>query len=157
MGQQYLKEKLMGLEFRISADAYFQVNTAGAQELYAAVAELAQCDPEKTTMLDICCSAGGIGLSMAKVCLDRNDGNQIWTDVIFFLQQCKQVIGIECVAQGIEDAKYNASANGIENCEFYCGRAEDLLPTLGEKITGSEVVAVVDPPRGGLRKYIMLM
>jgi tRNA (uracil-5-)-methyltransferase len=64
------------------------------------------------------------------------------------------VIGIECVAQGIEDAKYNASANGIENCEFFCGRAEDLLPTLGEKITGSEVVAVVDPPRGGLRKWI---
>ncbi|XP_065337282.1 tRNA (uracil-5-)-methyltransferase homolog A-like isoform X2 [Cloeon dipterum] len=135
MGQQYLKEKLMGLEFRISADAYFQVNTAGAHELYAAVAELAQCDPDKTTLLDICCSAGGIGLSMAK--------------------QCKQVIGIECVPQGIDDAKYNAAANGIENCEFYCGRAEDLLPTLADKITGSEVVAIVDPPRGGLHKKIV--
>jgi tRNA/tmRNA/rRNA uracil-C5-methylase (TrmA/RlmC/RlmD family) len=67
MGQRYLQETLMGLEFRISADAYFQVNTAGAQELYAAVAELANCNPDTTTLLDICCSAGGIGLSMAKV------------------------------------------------------------------------------------------
>ncbi|XP_059481839.1 tRNA (uracil-5-)-methyltransferase homolog A-like [Neocloeon triangulifer] len=135
MGQQYLKEKLMGLEFRVSADAYFQVNTAGAQELYAAVAELSNCDPQKTTLLDICCSAGGIGLSLAK--------------------QCKQVLGIECVAQGVEDARYNASSNGIENCEFFCGRAEDVLPTLTDKITGSQVVAVVDPPRGGLHKKIV--
>lgn len=76
------------------------------------------------------------------------------TLIYLILQQCKQVLGIECVAQGIEDARHNAATNNIENCEFFCGRAEDVLGTLGDKISGSEVVAVVDPPRGGLRKYL---
>ena len=43
--------------------------------------------------------------------------------------------------------------SGIENIEFICGKAEDKLPTLVDNLsTISEVVAIVDPPRAGLRK-----
>jgi hypothetical protein len=108
MGQQFLKEKLMGLEFRISADAYFQVNTAGAQELYAAVAELAQCDPEKTTMLDICCSAGGIGLSMAKVGLDEIHDNCFLTDKIF------------CFTAMQTGDRHRVCGSGYRGCQIQC-------------------------------------
>jgi tRNA/tmRNA/rRNA uracil-C5-methylase (TrmA/RlmC/RlmD family) len=44
----------------------FQVNTFGAELLYSTIKELAAPD-EKTTVLDICCGTGTIGISMAKV------------------------------------------------------------------------------------------
>jgi tRNA/tmRNA/rRNA uracil-C5-methylase (TrmA/RlmC/RlmD family) len=44
----------------------FQVNTPAAEVLYATIGELA-APTEKTTVLDICCGTGTIGISMAKV------------------------------------------------------------------------------------------
>ena len=44
--------------------------------------------------------------------------------------------------------------SGITNAEFLCGKAEDVLPKHLERPPGrrGEVIGVVDPPRGGLRK-----
>lgn len=44
--------------------------------------------------------------------------------------------------------------SGINDAEFLCGKAEDVLPKHFERSVGGrgEVVGVVDPPRGGLRK-----
>ena len=35
------------------------------------------------------------------------------------------------------------------------GRAEDVLPDIASRLQDDEVVAVVDPPRAGLRKYAL--
>ena len=43
-----------------------QVNTAGAEVLYSKVGEWAQLDQD-STVLDVCCGTGTIGLSLAKV------------------------------------------------------------------------------------------
>lgn len=52
--------------FRISPDAFFQINSLGAEVLYKAAIDLAQ--PTKdTTVLDVCCGTGTIGLAFAKV------------------------------------------------------------------------------------------
>ena len=59
---------------------------------------------------DVCCGTGTIGLSLA----EREKGGQ----------------GIDVVASAIEDAKVNASLNGIENCDWIVARAEDALPSL---------------------------
>ena len=40
----------------------------------------------------------------------------------------------------------------ISNAEFYCGKAEEVLPKLIGRFQNEKVVAVVDPPRSGLRK-----
>ena len=46
---------------------------------------------------------------------------------------------------------------GITNIEFICGKAEDVLPTITNRFTGhANVVAVVDPPRAGLRKVLCI-
>lgn len=45
---------------------------------------------------------------------------------------------------------------GVENAEFICGKAEDLMPSLMRQIEGQEVVAVVDPPRAGLREFLCI-
>jgi len=39
-----------------------------------------------------------------------------------------QVVGVDITAGAIEDARANAAANGIENVEFVCGKAEDVMP-----------------------------
>lgn len=65
-GTPYIEEKLLGMTFRISPDAFFQINSLGAEALYKTAIDLA--NPTKdTTILDVCCGTGTIGLSFAKV------------------------------------------------------------------------------------------
>lgn len=56
-GEPHIFEEVLGLKFRISPDAFFQVNTAGAEALYQAVGELGQVGGD-TILLDICCGTG---------------------------------------------------------------------------------------------------
>ena len=44
----------------------WQVNTGAAEVLYSAVGEWAQLDQD-STLLDVCCGTGTIGISLAKV------------------------------------------------------------------------------------------
>ena len=44
---------------------------------------------------------------------------------------------------------------GITNAVFHCGKAEDILPGILPGLvrqSADDIVAVVDPPRAGLRK-----
>ena len=65
----------------------------------------------------------------------------------------KLVVGVEIIADAIEDAKLNSQLNDITNVEYHCGKAEDVLPNLLKRFTNERVVAIVDPPRAGLRTY----
>lgn len=42
---------------------------------------------------------------------------------------------------------------GITNSEFVCSKAEQYMPGFVRNLYGKQAVAVVDPPRGGLRKF----
>jgi tRNA/tmRNA/rRNA uracil-C5-methylase (TrmA/RlmC/RlmD family) len=44
-----------------------------------------------------------------------------------------QVVGVDIVAEAIEDAKANALRNKVTNVEFVCGKAEDVMPGLLSK------------------------
>ncbi|XP_052026744.1 tRNA (uracil-5-)-methyltransferase homolog B isoform X6 [Apodemus sylvaticus] len=134
-GEPHIFEDLLGLKIRISPDAFFQINTAGAEMLYRTIGELSRVNPE-STLLDICCGTGVIGLSLA--------------------QRASQVHGIELVEQAVEDARWTAAFNGVTNCEFHAGRAETILPQLlkspkDEKLT----VAVANPARAGLHYRVV--
>jgi len=48
------------------------------------------------------------------------------------------------------------TAAGITNAEFICGKAEDVLPSLMWRLSGQEVIVVVDPPRAGLRVFCFM-
>lgn len=131
-GATHLREQLCGLEFSISPQAFFQINTLAAEVLYNKVAELAELNTE-TSVLDVCCGTGTIGLSLAK--------------------KCQRVLGVELIPDAVEDAKKNASRNGITNSYFVAGRAEEVLNILISKIhPDSKAVAVLDPPRAGLHQ-----
>ena len=73
----------------------------------------------------------------------------IGTISLFLAGEAKKVYGVEAVSQAIEDARENAAYNGIENAEFFTGRAEEILPEKYEKEGIRADVIVVDPPRKG--------
>lgn len=132
---------MLGFNFRISADAFFQVNQAAAEVLYRTVRDL--CVPhhpiqgERTkvgTLLDVCCGTGAIGITTSP--------------------RADRVIGVELVEQAVEDAQHNASLNGVQNCEFIPGKAEVVLPGLVSQLRGP-VVAVVNPARSGLHHKVV--
>ena len=66
----------------------------------------------------------------------------------FPAKKAKKVICVEIVDQAIEDAKKNASSNGIENAQFYAGSAEDIVPKLIKSGEKPDIV-IIDPPRKG--------
>ncbi|XP_032561845.1 tRNA (uracil-5-)-methyltransferase homolog A [Chiroxiphia lanceolata] len=134
-GDKYIYEELLGLKFRISPHAFFQVNTAAAEVLYAAIGDWAQLSPD-STVLDICCGTGTIGISLAK--------------------KVKKVIGIELCQEAVQDAKANAQINELNNVEFYCGKAEDVVPSLMNVLAPQNLVTIVDPPRAGLHSKVIL-
>ena len=129
LGMERLTEELLGKKFQISPQSYFAVNTSAAEVLYNAVSELVQLNLS-CTLVDICCGTGSIGLSLS----DR----------------CGQVIGIDILEEAIEDARNNALANDVTNCEFFVGSAEDNLHNVWKRIAFSEAICVIDPPRAGI-------
>ena len=79
----------------------------------------------------------------------------IGTISLFLAQKAKQVYGVEIVPAAIEDAEKNAELNGIENAEFYVGKAEEVLPReYKEKGIYADVI-VVDPPRKGCDEELL--
>ncbi|KAM6241721.1 tRNA (uracil-5-)-methyltransferase homolog A [Spheniscus humboldti] len=134
-GDKYIYEELLGLKFRISPHAFFQVNTQAAEILYTAIGEWAQLSQE-STVLDICCGTGTIGISLAK--------------------KVKKVIGIELCQEAVQDAKVNAQINELNNTEFHCGKAEDIVPSLINILAPQNLITIVDPPRAGLHSKVIL-
>ncbi|XP_076242673.1 tRNA (uracil-5-)-methyltransferase homolog A [Calliopsis andreniformis] len=134
-GTKYIEETLLGMKFRVSPQAFFQVNTLGAEVLYKAAIDLAKPTAD-TALLDICCGTGTIGLAFSK--------------------HCGEVFGLEVVEDAIKDARQNAIANEVTNCEFFVGKAEDILSPVIRRTTKPDVIAVVDPPRAGLHQRALL-
>ena len=132
-GRNTLNDTLCGLNFELSPAAFFQVNPAQTEKLYAtalAFAELKETD----TLCDVYCGAGTITLMMAK--------------------HCRHATGIEIVPEAIENAKENAARNGIANADFFAGSAEKLLPKMVRDGLRPDVI-VVDPPRKGLEPAVI--
>ena len=131
-GRPYIEDELCGLTFRISPEAFYQVNHDACELLYGLAKEKAALTG-KELLLDLYCGIGSIGLSMA----DR----------------AGEVLGMEIVEGAARCAEENAKRNGIKNAAFFCGDASDsqgLLKTAMEKKGDlSGAVCVIDPPRKG--------
>lgn len=117
-----------GITFAISPLSFYQVNPVQTEKLYSIALEYAGLTGTETVW-DLYCGIGTISLFMAK--------------------RAKQVYGIEIIEQAIADARANAKRNGINNVEFYVGKAEAVLPDLHEKEGIYADVICVDPPRKG--------
>lgn len=132
-GQRTIEDHIGDLTFDISAQSFFQVNTAQVEVLYQKALEYADLNGNET-VIDAYCGTGTISL--------------------FLAQKAKKVYGIEIVAPAIRDAKKNAESNNITNAEFIVGDAVDVMPKLYENGVRADVV-VVDPPRSGCDRIVL--
>ena len=126
-GDGMISDTMCGNKISISPLSFYQVNTRQAELLYAKAAEFAQLS-QNSTLLDLYCGTGTIGLSMAR--------------------QVKKLVGVEVVESAIENAKANALANGITNAEFICGDAGEIAKVLFERGERPNVI-IADPARKG--------
>ena len=139
-GKSHYEEILCGLKFTVSPFAFFQVNTLVFEKMLALIADFAEIDAE-TTLFDICCGTGAIGL-----CLSKN---------------AKKVIGVDIIEQAIENAKQNVKLNADtldeSKIKFHAGRAEEVMPpiALEESALKSKILGIVDPPRCGLHQNVL--
>ncbi len=127
-GPGYITDFIGNVKYRISPLSFYQVNPVQTEKLYGTALEYAGLTGDEVVW-DLYCGIGTISL--------------------FLAQKAKKVYGVEIVPQAIEDARENARINGIENVEFFVGKAEEVLPEQFEKNQVHADVIVVDPPRKG--------
>ena len=144
-GQPYIEDFIGDVKYQISPQSFFQVNPMQTEKLYAKALEYAGLTGNETVW-DLYCGIGTISLFLAK--------------------NARKVYGVEIVPQAIEDARNNAKRNGIDNAEFFVGKAEEVVPAFYEKAlkqaqdseAGKSIrpdVVVVDPPRKGCEEMLL--
>ncbi|MCD7995189.1 MAG: 23S rRNA (uracil(1939)-C(5))-methyltransferase RlmD, partial [Clostridia bacterium] len=127
-GPGFITDYIGNVKYQISPLSFYQVNPVQTEWLYGTALEYAGLTGNETVW-DLYCGIGTISL--------------------FLAQKAKKVYGVEIVPQAIEDARRNAEINGIDNAEFFVGKAEEVLPEQFEKNHVHADVIVVDPPRKG--------
>ena len=133
-GQEYITDRIGDISYQISPLSFYQVNHMQTQKLYAKALEYADLHGQETVW-DLYCGIGTISL--------------------FLAQKAKFVRGVEIVPAAIENAKENAKLNGLENTEFFVGKAEQVLPREYKKNGVYADVIVVDPPRKGCDETLL--
>ncbi len=128
-GEPTIRETMEGLTFRIGAKSFYQTNSGQALKLYSVARDFAD-------------------LTGNEIVYDLYTGTG--TIAQFVSRKASKVIGIEYVPEAIEDAKVNAAANGITNCEFYAGDMKDVLVDSFIRKHGRPDVIILDPPRAGI-------
>lgn len=131
-GSDYITDILCGIKVRLSPLSFYQVNRTMAEKLYEKAKEYAK--PKDKNIIDLYCGAGTIGLSMAK--------------------DAKSIIGVEIIPEAIEDARFNAQNNKIENARFICADASVAAKMLAQEGVKSDTV-IVDPPRKGCAQDVL--
>ena len=133
-GPGYIQEEMEGLTFRVGPKSFYQTNSDQAYILYKVTRDLA-------------------GLTGNEVVYDLYTGTG--TIANFIAKQAKQVIGIEYVADAIEDAKVNSKINNIDNTLFYAGDMKDVLNKEFIEQHQRPDVIITDPPRAGMHEDVI--
>lgn len=126
-GRGFIEDCLGGVDFRISASSFFQVNPVQTEVLYKTAIEMAALDGTQS-ILDAYCGVGTIGLVAAG--------------------HAKSVLGIERNGQAVKCAVENAKINGIQNVRFVNADASDAIQRMAARGECVDVV-FMDPPRAG--------
>jgi 23S rRNA (uracil1939-C5)-methyltransferase len=122
------------VKYKIGIKSFYQTNSEQAYELYRITKEFAGLKGDEL-VYDLYTGAGTIAN--------------------FVAHNARQVVGVEYVPSAIEDAKYNAQLNGIENTIFYAGDMKDILTREFIDAHGKPDVVITDPPRAGMHPDVV--
>lgn len=133
-GREFVEEEMDGLRFRIGPKSFYQTNSLQAYELYKVARNFADLTGNEL-VYDLYTGTGTIANFVAR--------------------KARKVIGIEYVADAIEDAKINSAVNGITNTEFFAGDMKNVLTDDFVAEHGRPDVMIVDPPRAGMHEDVV--
>lgn len=133
-GKGYIMEQLEDLQFKISPKSFFQTNTRQAEKLYAITREFAELNGTQL-VYDLYCGTGSIGLFVSKL--------------------ARKLIGVEMVADAIEDAKENAVINQVHHASFFAGDVMEICNDTFFAEHGKADVVITDPPRAGMHEKLV--
>jgi 23S rRNA (uracil1939-C5)-methyltransferase len=133
-GKGYAIEQLEDFKFKIGPKSFFQTNTQQAEKLYSITRDFAGLTGTEI-VYDLYCGTGSIG--------------------IFVSKQAKKIIGVEVVAEAIQDAKENAALNNIQHAEFFAGDVIDICDDNFFVQHGKPDVIITDPPRAGMHAKLV--
>ncbi len=136
-GPGTITDRLGDYTYRISANSFFQTNTAQAETLYHQILETAQLKPADI-VYDLFCGTGSIAL--------------------FASSHCQKVLGVEVVESSVNDARENAKRHAVDNCEFIRLDLKDIIDIeLEMQEFGHPDVVITDPPRAGMNPKAVKM
>ncbi len=133
-GPGIIRDGIGNLSFEIAANAFFQTNTAQAEQLYEVVAAFADLQPPDL-VYDLYAGAGAISL--------------------FIANRVRHVVGVELVEDAVENARRNAVANNVDNVSFVSGDMMKIFTEEFVKEHGQPDVLIVDPPRAGMHAKVV--
>lgn len=133
-GTGYITEALENFDFKISPKSFFQTNSKQAESLYQVTRSFAELTG-KEVVYDLYCGTGSIG--------------------IFCSKEAKKIIGVEVVADAIEDAKENARINNLAHTAFFAGDVIDICDDVFFDTHGKPDVIITDPPRAGMHDKLV--
>ena len=126
-GNGVIYEKINEIDYIISPESFFQVNTKQMIKLYDKILDYLDIN-KNDKILDLYCGVGSIG--------------------IYISSYVKEVLGIEINESAIKDANINKKINNIKNIKFICSDVSDVI----DDIKGYNKI-IIDPPRKGLDKH----
>jgi 23S rRNA (uracil1939-C5)-methyltransferase len=133
-GPGYIVDKIGEYTFKIHPNAFFQTNTKQAEVLYEVARNYAELK-DGDTVYDLYCGVGTLSLFMSK--------------------KAKKVVGLELVDIAIENARFNAEENEVNNVSFIKGDMKDVFtPEIVEE-HGAPDVLITDPPRAGMHPDVV--
>lgn len=132
-GADEIHDQLMGKDFIIGPNSFYQINPQTTAVLYTLAAEKA-------------------GLKPTDVVVDAYSG--IGTITLSIADQVAKVYGVEVVEDAVLDAEKNAQNNHIDNVEFVTADAPEQMTQWAADGLKPDVV-FVDPPRKGLTNELI--
>jgi len=142
-GDGVIVERLLGLEFEVSANAFLQTNSRQAEALYTAALEAARLEGGET-VLDLYCGTGTLTLLFARALAGLGSGGV--------------AVGVESAPEAVERAIRNAERNRLSATRFVSGEARRVLREWARGERPGAVrpgIVVVDPPRAGLHPRVV--
>ncbi|GAB5409066.1 MAG: 23S rRNA (uracil(1939)-C(5))-methyltransferase RlmD [Balneolaceae bacterium] len=133
-GSGFIRDKIGDFEFKIHPNAFFQTNTTQAEKLYEIARNYADLE-DGDTVYDLYCGVGTLSLFMS--------------------QKASKVLGIELVDVAVENAKFNAKENKVENVSFIKGDMKDVFTKEMVEKFGAPDVLITDPPRAGMHPDVV--
>jgi 23S rRNA (uracil1939-C5)-methyltransferase len=132
-GKPTIRESLGKIQFSLSADSFFQVNSRQAEVLYQEAISLVQ-PARGERVFDAYCGVGGFAL--------------------FFAPLVAETLGVERDKEAVRNAAENARLNGFANVRFIAADLEKKGNLANKDFKGFTTL-VVDPPRRGLPQELI--